>query len=114
MLCMIHKRYKIDSEVYMRYGIILSIYRIFGIASFLVALNIFLREEMEQSISGCNEFSFLLPFCVMVYDYQLKFIKARKERFKIIKIIIVTFYWVIMILALCFINADEAYIEYKN
>jgi len=54
MLVMIHRRYKSDSEIYMRYGIILSIYRIFGIAAFLYALNIFLREEMDQSPDGCN------------------------------------------------------------
>jgi len=69
---------------------------------------------MDQDIKGCNEFSFAFPFAALAYDYQLRHIKGRYERFSIIKYLIIIFYVGIMIAALIWINSDPAYIESKN
>ena len=114
MLAMVQRRYSYDSKLYAIYGFFLNLYRIFAITSFVMSVQVFLKKEMDQNISGCNEFSFTFPLLALAYDYTLKYTKGRQEKFAIFKFIIIGLYLGIMIYAVFLINKDPAYIEAKN
>ena len=80
----------------------LGAYRILGVASFLMSLNILTQGQMNSNISCINEYSILLPILVLVFDNHLPKISKREEHqiFKRAKRCFMAFYWALIIASL--------------
>lgn len=58
----------IDTKNYMHLGLIIGAYRIFGIASMLIAFNVLASGNLKTSLEAINIFSVFLPVIVIIYD----------------------------------------------
>lgn len=82
-------------------GCILGTYRIFGIASFLLSVNILTRGELHRSIKSINEYSVSLPIIMILFDRMLPKLKQKQEYrlFKNIKYTFLILYCLAMLLS---------------
>lgn len=97
----IYKAYR-DAKQHFSLGMALGAYRILGVASFLMSLNILTQGQMNSNISCINEYSILLPILVLVFDNHLPKISKREEHqiFKRAKRCFMAFYWALIIASL--------------
>ena len=66
-LTIVHQGF-IDTKNYMHLGIIIGAYRIFGLATMLIAFNVMVSGNLQTSFAAVNIYSVILPVCVIIYD----------------------------------------------
>ena len=95
-----------DSKMYMYNGLVLGIYRILGVVTFLVGMTGALGQSDENKekvdldpMLAINYYSLFLPFGVILYDLTVQKMVNRYEYIFmfIIKALWTIFYWTILI-----------------
>lgn len=66
-LTIVHQGF-IDTKNYLQLGMIIGVYRIFGLASIYYAFNVIASGNWKTSMAAINIFSVFLPAIVIIYD----------------------------------------------
>ena len=66
-LTIVHQGF-IDTKNYLQLGMIIGVYRIFGLASIYYAFNVIASGNWKTSMAAVNIFSVFLPAIVIIYD----------------------------------------------
>jgi hypothetical protein len=105
-----------DSNKHMLSGMVLGMYRILGVAAFLIGMTAAMQKyedyEIYLPLRGVNMYSILLPIFSVLYDAQLPQILGRYElKFNVyFKYVFIMFYWVFM----AFVTITVLQQPYKN
>ena len=91
---------------------ILGMYRICGVATFLICMIASIQDKKDfanyDPLKAINIYSVVLPIFVMAYDSQIPKLLGRQEHKipKIAKYTYVTIYWTLMIIVILFYCND--------
>lgn len=97
----------LDSNMFMKNGMVLGIYRILGVASVLISISGVLNDEKNKTkvnidpVRSINVYSILLPFAVVAYDFTVQKMLNRYEFLflRVSKYIWIALYWAMMVFA---------------
>jgi len=101
-----------ESDNYKISGMILGMYRICGVATFLIGMIASIQDKDDYKnyspLKAINIYSVFLPLFVMAYDSQIPKLLGREEHKipKVAKYTYVSVYWTLMLLVIIFYLND--------
>jgi hypothetical protein len=104
----------LDSNIYMKNGMVLGIYRILGVASVLISISGVLNSDKHKTkvnidpVRSINVYSILLPISVVAYDFTVQKMLNRYEFLflRVSKYVWIMTYWAFILFAYVLYQSD--------